>query len=407
MTKIILYCFLFLLPLRNIVEKIPNLFGVEGLGATHILFFLAIIAAFMQKSDDQALQSKPKLVLPIIIFIIYLFFESLITDPSISEIGLRITAWKDYILLISVYFIIFRSFRNKYEIHIALVVMCLANIYMDIYFIRWVRWMNFDNFADKLKDVNGTFGSVGGSNEWAAFFSIYTPILITVLPALRKSWVKILVAGLAVSNIFVLLFTFSRGAYVAIVFALLWYICLARKFVLIIGVMVFFFSYSFWLPNSVVERIEMTSQVSKYGEIQDQDVQSRLEMWDYSLELIMQSPFIGHGLGSFRYGHWNNPHNQHLYILTELGLVGYAIFLWIIWVGYREAGKLRAITSDDFVKKFALGVQLSVVALFTANFFGNRWSYLPLIAYYWATMAMCNRYLILEQNRKIGRIQEQ
>ena len=402
MTKIFLYCFLFLLPLRNIVEKIPNLFGVAGLGPTHILFFLAFIAAYLQKADEQPLYCKPKLSIPIILFIIYLLFEALVTDPSITAFDIRIKAWKDFVLLMSVYFIVFRAFRDKKEIQVALVMMCLANIYMDIYFYRWVRWINFDNFADKLKDINGTFGSVGGSNEWAAFFSIYTPVLFAVLPALRKKSVKLLAAGLAVSNILVLLFTFSRGAYVAIVASLLWYIFLMRKFLWIIVVVILFVGYSFWLPQSVVERIEMTSQVSETGGIQDQDVQSRMLMWDYSLDLIKQSPFTGHGLLSFRYGQWNNPHNQHLYILTELGLVGYSLFLWLILVCYRKARKLNAIASDDFVKRFALGIQLSVVALFVANFFGSRWSYLPLLAYFWSTIALCDRYLILEQDGKYG-----
>jgi putative inorganic carbon (hco3(-)) transporter len=405
-TKILLYIFLFLLPLRNIVEKIPNLYGIPGLGSTHVLFLIAFVAAFIT-TGEKSLFDRPKLSLPIILFLAYLLFESLITDPFITPLDYRITVWKDQLLLMGVYFIVLRGFRRKSEILIALAAMCLANVYMDIYFWRWVRWMSFDNFADKMKDVNGTFGTVGGSNEWAAFFSTYTPLLFAVLPAIRQQASKLLCGGLAIANVIVLLFTFSRGAYVGILAALLWYILMMRKFLWIIGLVVLFAGYSFLLPQAVVDRIEMTGQVSEYGEIQDQDVNSRLAMWDYALDLFKRSPLIGHGSQSFQYGHWNNPHNQHLYILAELGCIGYLLFLWLFWVSYREAGKLRAIGADDFGQRFALGIQLSVVALFVANFFGNRWTYSPLMSYFWAINAMCHRYLILAQEGNMERQQQQ
>lgn len=85
------------------------------------------------------------------------------------------------------------------------------------------------HIVDKLKSVNGTFGSVGGSNEWAAFHSTYTPIIFAVIPVIKNKIIRILCWFLAIANILVLLFSFSRGAYVGIIASLLWFILLKKK----------------------------------------------------------------------------------------------------------------------------------------------------------------------------------
>lgn len=45
----------------------------------------------------------------------------------------------------------------------------------------------------------------------------------------------------------------------------------------------------------------MTTDTTENGMEHDQDVESRLQMWKYSTNLIVQSPFIGSGFQSFKF----------------------------------------------------------------------------------------------------------
>ena len=73
----------------------------------------------------------------------------------------------------------------------------------------------------------------------------------------------------------------------------------------------------------------------------------RFDWWKVSLQLISEKPFFGHGAGSFEMAHnrakssritpTDNPHNEYLFIATQFGLVGLALFLLMIGLQLQEA----------------------------------------------------------------------
>ncbi len=71
---------------------------------------------------------------------------------------------------------------------------------------------------------------------------------------------------------------------------------------------------------------------------------SRLHMWYGSMHAIMQAPFFGHGLGSYHSlanAFFNDaimctvgcrhPHNQYLFYSVEFGVIGFGVFLWMLY----------------------------------------------------------------------------
>lgn len=76
-------------------------------------------------------------------------------------------------------------------------------------------------------------------------------------------------------------------------------------------------------------------------------VGARLKAWEFSLELIKQAPWMGHGVGSYRelaYQHFRaspicdlgvceQPHNQFIDTTSEMGIIGLAGLLSIIVTG--------------------------------------------------------------------------
>ena len=377
-----MYYYLFLLlviliPTRNIVLKVINVFDTVGLNIVNALYGVCLIGAVMHWKRDKL----GSIFYPMFFWVLY-FGLQIFFHPYNHDIFYQLQWWKDsYLFMIITFLFSALCLNDNRKILTVLILMCLVNLYMDTYFWRWVRFMNFDNFADKMKMINGTFGDVGGSNEWAAFFSTYTLILIPFIFHVKKITYKFALIVLIISNFFVLMFSFSRGAYLAIIVGLLHLFFKMKKIgfiILIISLPIF---YQFILPTSVIERVEMSFSTNDYGEVDDQDVASRMAMWHTALERFSDAPIFGKGLLSFQYGEWNNPHNQHLNILLQGGVVGYALFIWLFLASYREACRLT-VNGKLYEKCLGLGLSSAILSLFIANFFGDRWSYYVLTGYY-------------------------
>ncbi|PUE42356.1 O-antigen ligase [Limnohabitans sp. Bal53] len=74
-------------------------------------------------------------------------------------------------------------------------------------------------------------------------------------------------------------------------------------------------------------------------------VGARLKAWEYSIELIGKSPWLGHGVGSYKakalqnfesisvckLGICDQPHNQFITTVTETGVIGIlGLFVWML-----------------------------------------------------------------------------
>jgi O-antigen ligase len=391
MKKYVLYFAILILPLRNIVEKVPNIYGIDGLGFMNVLFLVLVLLAYSTKYTPFKSSGRIDYVsLPLSLYLLYFLFLVFLSINSYTSTWYRFVFWKDYFIGFSFYFIVIRFSLSRKEIFIGLVVMLVANLYMDLYFWRWVRWMNFASFDDRLKSVNGTFGEMGGPNEWAAFFSTYTLILIAV--ARRSTAGKILKRCLSVlvfCNILVMLFSFSRGAYLGFTVGLLYYCLKSKDNLLFVCLLVCVLFYTAIIPDAVLERISMTKTEEGF----DRDAVSRLVMWQYALKGFSEHPIVGNGLLSYYFDFegqkiFNNPHNTHLHILYEAGIVGYGLFLWIFLAAYKQSILLYKISGNNFYGRLGLGSASMVISLFVTNFFGNRWTYMCLIGYFWVILAI-------------------
>ena len=93
----------------------------------------------------------------------------------------------------------------------------------------------------------------------------------------------------------VFFFLFSRAAYMATAVGM-FLLFAFKKRVLLIPLVLILVMWQAFLPESVKERIEMTT--SDYGEL-DLSSERRLHVWQDSLDLFFESPVIGVGFGVF------------------------------------------------------------------------------------------------------------
>jgi len=98
--------------------------------------------------------------------------------------------------------------------------------------------------------------------------------------------------------------------------------------------------------------------------INDEILEPRMQRWHYAVQLIKQSPVIGHGSGSEKrllkeeyfnnklynsYLHELNAHNQYLSISLKTGVIGLIIFLLTLLYGFAIAWKNRDIVFAAFM----------------------------------------------------------
>ncbi len=377
------YLLVLLIPLRNIVLKTQWIDYAIGVNLINILYGVTFLGALVSVKKNGQDYHKRSLFVPLLLNIIYYIIVSFLV-PSHNNLSTDLIIIKDtYFFMLVLYAFTSSHITSNKLIYILFFSICLASFYMDTYFWRWVRWMNFSSFSDKMKTVNGTFADYGGCNEWAAFFSTYTLIIISIIPSITHKIYKFIIVILAISNIVVLLFTFSRGSYLGFIIGLLFLLIAKRKFITIILLCLIPIFYTSILPQSVIERVSMSYETNDYGDIEDQDINSRLMMWDYAMVMIKDSPIIGHGFNSFHFKHWNNPHNQHIYVLVQGGIIGYILFLFLFYYSFNESYTLWRIGLGKFERLFGLGMAAATISLFVSNIFGDRWSYYVLNGYFW------------------------
>jgi len=192
-----------------------------------------------------------------------------------------------------------------------------------------------------------------------------------------------------------LFFTFSRSAWVALIFSLLILICLFSRsktlelrnifFTIFIPILLIFIILAVNFSESVLTRIK--------GE-QDLEVASiylRIAFTKQAMELIQYRPWSGVGIGNYTYGvfqkvnsswpgyYYQPVHNIYLLSLAELGVVASAIFYLIILMILIQLlrKKYFTTTSDLAIKNLILAlifISILIISLvdhyFWTSYFG-------------------------------------
>lgn len=202
---------------------------------------------------------------------------------------------------------------------------------------------------------------------------------------------KMLLLGMIFLCIYCTVYTFSRGAYAAILAGFL-FIGLAKERRILIAFVIFLIFWRSFVPISVRERIDMTKTES--GELED-SAAIRIGLWHAASQMFQESPLVGQGFGTFQFEYkgqlWKDTHNFYLKMLAEQGIIGFMAFLFLLFSSFIMSLKLFRRSNEPFFKGIGLGFAACVVSAAVTNLFGDRWSYLSLGSYFWIFLGLVNR----------------
>jgi len=408
--------FIFIVPIIVLMKKLV-VFPM-GNNIADFLVFSMLLGWFLKaKRENKKIFERSSVNIAVILtilgsilsLIVGLTFTAFPSDIN----SLRLAAWKNYMILPLLYFISINTIDNEKTVKWILISVCLALIAMDINFYSTFRLLKGEHYSDAMR-TSGPFGFLG-PNELGIFFSMYTFLLLGISYFIDNKKLKYFLLFVCACNIYPILYSYSRSAYMCVLAGLLTIGLLKDRKLLILPI-VLVLLYSYVLPNSVVERIDMTfldkreiSEQQEYGSafnVGDVTVEviGRKQLWEKARNYFEENFLLGIGFETFHYLENSITHSMYYNILAEQGLVGMTIFLVFIAIVLPKAYKLFRYSENKLGKGIGLGFLACVIVHLVGSVAGETYLYYNMMAIYWlflGIVASFNIHFISNKNQEV------
>jgi putative inorganic carbon (HCO3(-)) transporter len=329
---------------------------------------------------------KSKIYLTWLGFGIYLYL-SLWIGTALSNAPLPLwlsdpnfVTWKDYMLLPLVLVAAGLVIEDRKAVRTIVIITAISLLLVDKSAIAESMSRSWGTFDESKRD--------GGplalqSNELAAFLAQFGMFFWGFGQFMKRKKVKLLCYGAAALTLFGTMYTFSRGAYLAVLCsAFVLAVVKDRKLLLVLGV--FLVTWQTIVPVAVTQRINMTENSNG---VLEASAQERVDLWEQSKQMFFGSPIVGTGYATFQLGqHVDNlkdTHNWYVKVLVETGIIG-GIFAVLLLGQMLSAGfRLFRKAEDPLYRGLGLGFFIALCSCIIANCFGDRWTYLEINGLLW------------------------
>jgi O-antigen ligase len=265
----------------------------------------------------------------------------------------------------------------------------------------------FDGDNSSTLRINGP---IGDPNMWGQVIAAVMPLVLFRIIHEPHAKTKFFTMGVAGILLFVLLNTYSRGAYLALlVVVFLTFFVLEKKinpFVIIAGIGLMILVIPL-LPQSYSARFQSLTALTPVstnsgGVYQDGSLQGRSSVMLTALSMVADNPLLGVGAGNFKnnYQKYNqilgiefeygerDAHSLYTQVLSETGILGSITFLGILISLMSALSKsLKSIKDLPDYKIYGpwiRSLQLSIVGYLVASTFLHN----DYLRYFWILVAL-------------------
>jgi len=301
---------------------------------------------------------------------------------------INFVTWKDYMLIPLLFVAAGLVIEDRRTIRNIVIVTAISLLLIDKSALASSLSRSWTTFDENKRDPGPL---AFGVNQLAAFLAQFGMFFWGFGQFMKRWTIKLACYSLVAITFLATLYTFSRGAYLAVLvsvlaLAILW----DRKLIIVLGA--FLLTWQTVVPPAVTQRVNMTEDSNGALEA---SAQERVDLWQQSRDMFMRSPIVGTGFATFQFGEHTDSlkdtHNWYVKVLVETGIIGglFAGFLvfQMLAIGY----KLFRKASDPIFRGLGLGFMLAVLSCAIANFFGDRWTYLEITGLLWVLAAAVAR----------------
>ncbi len=337
------------------------------------------------------------------------------------------------------FFVINNFTRQQKSIDKLLLIIIIIGFCFGIYGILQYFGIDFSFWAGNVRRqrVMGLFGNVNYFAEYLIF-----PLSLTVglILSKNKSYNKLFLFLAMISMGLTLLFTFTRGSYLAIVLTitvmlLLYFksaanaqikdsykrIILLFLLLAIVALALIYIPHPLNRNNTTLEKLR--SRVTIETLTSSNSILRRIAIWKCTQMMIKDYPILGSGLGTYAYhtlkyqaeffaignnrdiyphGKAVQAHNEYLQLWSELGAIGLLIFLWLIISYYRYLLKYLKEVKDEEKAK-VIGLAGGITAVLIDAIFGFPLQLSTSISLFWMFLGLstCQISITLQDKKEI------
>jgi O-antigen ligase len=363
---------LFIISFCGLALFIP--FSISGANISIVLGLLAAIIGAVADPDTreryQRIKNDPMLFASILLVL------SALPAVFLSEnIARALRDWKSYWLLL-VYFLVAYNVTGLtlgrglfWILFTSMSISCLVAIVqysggLDFLFLRIAG----DSYRPSSTLYPMTFAGILYqviAVNFAMFLKERTPVRLLLL-----------LGGAVLVQTISMLFSLTRGAWLALVGGVLSVIVLLRrKRVLIAGVVFIALAVGYASQNETL-RMRAATVIRSGGAPWEANISNRLILWDISWEVFKKHPVLGVGMGDYtlvadellrgrKVLTTVDSHNIYLQILATRGIVGFLpfVYFWFVLLRMLFRTKRQLRDGDRFGYHFAAGTIAAAVAL--------------------------------------------
>lgn len=352
------------------------------------------------KNEEKFFLKSP-VNLPIFLLILWTFIE-LIRGANYLGYGYTISfdderfiEWKDYLMMPTLFFIIYNNIKNPRHVEILIVLMGCSLLTLDRNFYQAAQERDMTQEYSQWR-FGGAGGQALGGNALAVFQAQYAAVMFFMFLSAQKTWQKFFFGFVTIFTYYCLMFSFSRSGYLAGVVTLL-FIGIVKERRLLIGLALVVIFWQAILPQSVQQRITMTK--GDDGQY-DTTMMQRIGMWELAKGIISANPIAGAGfrvspylkihVEGFKYT-WASFHSGYVETTVELGFVGVLLYILFFGMGAYCGWELYRVADNEFHKGLGLACIACVLAILSGNAAGTYWNYMNVMGFYWTLLGMVAR----------------
>jgi O-antigen ligase len=285
------------------------------------------------------------------------------------------------------------TLRNRFQVRNVLVAFLLASFLAGLIGLFQVLGLGIGPAMPVDQRLSSTFGN---SNFAGQFFAMAGVVSLGLLLLYHRVWMKLLCLASFGLNLFALLETYTRGAWVALALGLIvlfaagaWGL-IARNRVWL-GVIVLLILAALLLTY-LLPGTERYALIPRLGTLFSVDAfSSRAPYWQEGVNVAIHYPLLGSGPETFRlafrpfkspayligeseettprYSNLDRAHNEFIDVATARGLIGLVVFMVFLVVFFRIWRRLRGKTLDRFTRGLLATLLATWVTYLGANLF--------------------------------------
>ncbi len=314
-----------------------------------------------------------------------------------------------YLAFMSFYFSFVKTIKGKKGILSVLYTLVVTSLPVAIYgiyqkivgFDEQNTWIDTEMFENISGRVVSTFEN---PNVFGEYLIVAIMLCIAAMVIVKSKRYKAFYAVTLVCLAASMVFTYSRGCWIGIVCAVAIYLFMTNRKLFwtaaVLGVISLFF-----LPESI------TGRLASVGNMSDSSTSYRVYIWMGTLRLLKDYWFIGIGQGSdafniiypaYSYSAIEAPHAHNLYLLimTELGVLGAAAFIGVIFVFFR---KMFYVVKNSAVKEYKIlsaAISSAMGGFLVQGMFDNVWYNYRVFLFFWMIVAFGISVYIADKKRE-------